>query len=1486
LRNQGLQPGQRVILQIASLRDYFPTLWGCILGGIQPVTVAVAPTYTEKNAVINKLYNTWELLEHPCILASDSLVESLENLPTVLPISGLKVCAVGELKKYSPSTDIYPCRPDEIAFLQLTSGSTGVPKCIQETHQGIIAHIHAAQQFNGYVPEDISLNWLPVDHVVPILTCHFKDTYVGCQQIEVATSAILANPLKWLDLMAEYNVTLSWTPNFGFKLISEALAKNHSQKWDLSSVKFLMNAGEQVTPKVIREFLQSVAPFGISDQVMQPAFGMAEVCTCMTYQNQFNSEADIYRIKKSSLGSQLELTTDTNVEATEFTDLGLPVPGVQIRITDTENNLLSEGVIGRLQIKGQVVTPGYLNNAKANAEAFVGDGWFNTGDLGFILNGRLVLTGREKELIIINGANYYCYEIEDIINSIAGVYPTYAGACGFANAETGTESLAVFFSPNSNESELNIELIQTIRREVTTQLGIAPYHVIPINYQEFPKTTSGKIQRSLLRKKLETGEFTALIQEIEIKLGKNTIPNWFYEKVWCGKQLRSNPISTVKKTAIFFLDDLGLGESLIGKLGVQNYPCIQVRIGEAFERISSESYVVNPANEEDYQQLIQALKTDNYNIGFMFHLWNYETKEHGISDLETLEVSQSKGLYSLLFLVKALEQFNESKERIQLLYVANNSQTVNSTDIIAYQKATVSGFLKTVPQEIPWLQCRHIDLPIADVTINSSYLLSEFSVLTPDPEVAYRNGERLVPRLQRKDFLQAQPEKLPFQQSGVYIITGGLGGIGVKIAKYLLENYQARLLLIGRTPLPDESTWENYQQGEDKLTTKIKAYQQLQQLPGTVVYQAVDICNLDDMKNTIDLVSSKWETQVNGVIHLAGVLEEELITSATQESLTTKLQQKVRGTWVLHHLLENQNPDFFIHFSSVNSFFGGTSASAYAAGNSFLEAFSAYQRQNSSWQSYCLSWSMWDETGMSSGYPMKEFSQAKGYCAISPSQGMDSLLVALGSGSEHLFIGLDETKSHIQRFTPDCHNSQQLTALFTAKTSELSLKKLDHYSLADSFGTPTHCHFVQLDEMPLTDAGEVDIEKLTVTYTGLQVSEQTEPRNQIESQLAEIFETVLGLERIGIHDNFFELGGHSVLAAQIVSQIQETFDLELPLWVLFQSSTIAELAKLIEKPETSEEDSNGNTDLEEALKSHPCIVPIKGGSKEKQPFFWIHPMASFVFPYYPVAYQLGADQPVYGIQSPGLTGDKTPLKRVEEMAAYYLEAIRSVQPEGPYLLAGWSLGGYIAYEIATLLRKANQDVELLVLVDIPPDLKTGYKARDMGRIASLIVSFRDNLPWIYDYLNLIRVSDPLSLQPSPDNDQTTGLITKIMSFLRNRSVNKNPQNMTIREKLSVTLRLCQMVTINVQALFKYKVKSYDGKVILLKTSDIQLDQDHTWGWSELVNGVDVHTVPGNHLTLLRHPHASAIAKILRGYLGRISNELRTYAKQNESKSNS
>ncbi|NEO50820.1 MAG: KR domain-containing protein, partial [Moorea sp. SIO4A3] len=285
----------------------------------------------------------------------------------------------------------------------------------------------------------------------------------------------------------------------------------------------------------------------------------------------------------------------------------------------------------------------------------------------------------------------------------------------------------------------------------------------------------------------------------------------------------------------------------------------------------------------------------------------------------------------------------------------------------------------------------------------------------------------------------------------------------------------------------------------------------------------------------------------------AGVLHEQLLLAETEETVAKVLRPKVLGTWALHQLLKDNEDGLFIHFASVNGFFGGMSVGAYAAANSFQTAFCNYQKTHSCLESYCLAWSMWDEVGMSRGYQMKELTRAKGYYGISPLQGMYSLLAGLSHGENNLLVGLDGSKAMIQASVGECESLQQLTGYFTAGTSQVKLPECLVY---DRFGQPTHCQWEQLEVMPITDTGEVDRDQLM----GGGVGERTQPRNETERQLAAIFQEVLGVSSVGIHDNFFELRGDSLKMTQVVSRVRETFNEELALSWLFESPTVAKLS--------------------------------------------------------------------------------------------------------------------------------------------------------------------------------------------------------------------------------------------------------------------------------------------------------------------------------------
>ena len=470
-----------IVLQLVETRVHIRALWACVLGGQASLTVAVAPKITPSNAVAAKLLAAVAKLRVRYVLSSDAIVAPLRALmPDAVHVVGMgsldvagAPCAPVPLEALCGGTAA-PIQPSDVLFYQLTSGSTGVPKVIPETHAAVISHIRATAQGCGVCPSDeVSLNWLPFDHVVPLLTCHFTDVYLGRAAVQLPTDDVIADPLLWLRTMAFHRVTHSWAPNFGYKLIVAALRAIHGTAGssaspgsmttttvggsggkgsgngggggggssdgsrggsgsgggtpaigNLTFIRRLMNAGEQVTAEVCDAFLSLT---GLPPDVMQPAFGMAETATCMTYQNSYSPQlagrSSVLRVLASSLGEpscRLATASDSAKVASAFVCLGPPAPGVEIRIavhaerpdepaydcgtaalgaggttlvgeragTDPgtqTSSTLRELQIGRLQIRGACVMGGYVDHPVANAQCLQPDGWLDSGDLGFLV---------------------------------------------------------------------------------------------------------------------------------------------------------------------------------------------------------------------------------------------------------------------------------------------------------------------------------------------------------------------------------------------------------------------------------------------------------------------------------------------------------------------------------------------------------------------------------------------------------------------------------------------------------------------------------------------------------------------------------------------------------------------------------------------------------------------------------------------------------------------------------------------------------------------------------------------------------------------------------------------------------------------------------------------------------------------------------------------------------------------------------------------
>jgi acyl-CoA synthetase (AMP-forming)/AMP-acid ligase II/3-oxoacyl-(acyl-carrier-protein) synthase len=481
LRQRNLQPQDRVILQLQDPRHFFVCLWGCFLGGFIPIPLGI-----ELNGD-RRIEQAWELC-NPSLVIAD---RDIADLATV-QVEDLLNCdyPLGRLR--DRDRHWHQGNLDDLALLLLTSGSTGKPKGVMLSARNLIASVYGMATVNQLSQQDITLNWMPLEHVASLVMFHLTEVYLGCQQIQVKSDFILQNTLQWLDLIHQHRVSATWSPNFAYNLVNQQLGNLDNtvkHNWDLSCLRWMGNGAEAVVGKTMGQFLKLLAPYGLSPTVVSPGYGMSETTSGIAHSDDFSDNL-----------------------ARESVSVGAPIPGVSLRIVDEENQVIPEGEVGLLQVKGETITAGYYQQSELNQEIFT-DGWFKTGDLGFLESGQLTITGREKEVIIINGVNYYNHEIESVVEAIAGVSISYTAACGVMDINQ-QEQIAVFFHTDYQAEELR-GLINTIRSDVFTQMGVTPTYIIPVTQETIPKTAIGKIKRSQLSQRFAAGEFKAVISEID-----------------------------------------------------------------------------------------------------------------------------------------------------------------------------------------------------------------------------------------------------------------------------------------------------------------------------------------------------------------------------------------------------------------------------------------------------------------------------------------------------------------------------------------------------------------------------------------------------------------------------------------------------------------------------------------------------------------------------------------------------------------------------------------------------------------------------------------------------------------------------------------------------------------------------------------------------------------------------------------------------------
>ncbi|HYG64966.1 MAG TPA: AMP-binding protein, partial [Thermoanaerobaculia bacterium] len=511
IRAGGLERGQAVGLMLPSGLDYFVAFFGVLLAGGVPV-----PLYPPA-----RRSQIEDHLRRQAGILATAQAGLLITFGDVLPLARLLRAQVPEVRRVTTVAELStaprasspaghpeepaPPQPEDVAFLQFTSGSTGNPKGVILTHANLLANLRALGQVAEIRPDDVVVSWLPLYHDMGLIGAWMGSLYFGLPLILMSPLAFLARPSRWLQAIHHHRGTISAAPNFAYELCAAKIPDEELQGLDLSSWRTAFNGAEPVSPEAIRRFTERFAPYGFQEGMMTPVYGLAENSLAVTFQVPGRPpRIDAVRREPFQRGDRAEPAAPGDPAALHFVSCGPPIPTVQVRIVDGTGNEAGERRVGRLQFRSPSATSGYFRNPEATRRLFHGD-WLDSGDLAYIAEGELYLTGRVKDMIIRAGRNLYPQEIEEAVGAIPGIRKGCVAAFGSADPATGTERLVILAETRERDEAALERLRQAVQDTAVDLLGTPADDVVLAPPQTVLKTSSGKIRRQASRELYEGG---------------------------------------------------------------------------------------------------------------------------------------------------------------------------------------------------------------------------------------------------------------------------------------------------------------------------------------------------------------------------------------------------------------------------------------------------------------------------------------------------------------------------------------------------------------------------------------------------------------------------------------------------------------------------------------------------------------------------------------------------------------------------------------------------------------------------------------------------------------------------------------------------------------------------------------------------------------------------------------------------------------------
>lgn len=515
LQSLGLKKGSRLIIFLNNNEQFIDVFWACICGGMVPVPIAVGISDEHKFKlfrIVRQLGNTYLCTDTTTrhrlgVFADDhQLADEFSRLAS-------RTFLIDRVADIAEPGQLDPGAADDECLIQYSSGSTSDPKGVVLTHANLLANIDGVANGAQLTDEDVSVSWMPLTHDMGLIGLHLTHFVSNMNQYLMQTDLFIRRPMLWLQEASRLKATVLSSPNFGYKHCLKVFKPKKAGDIDLSTVRIIFNGAEPISVPLCEEFLSTLAPYGLRRSAMFPVYGLAEASVGVTMPEP-ETEYHSIRVDRNALGigDSVQRTDADSAESMNVICVGKPIRHCELRIVDETDKAVDDYIAGHIHIRGANVTRGYFKNPEANSFAFRADNWLDTGDLGFTAEGNLYITGRAKELIFVNGQNYYPHDLEAIVQETGGFELGKIAISGYRPKGGHTDELLVFVLHRGSVDDF-VTLANLIARGINEHAGVEVTHVIPVN--RIPKTTSGKIQRRLLANTFGAGDYDAVVAQLE-----------------------------------------------------------------------------------------------------------------------------------------------------------------------------------------------------------------------------------------------------------------------------------------------------------------------------------------------------------------------------------------------------------------------------------------------------------------------------------------------------------------------------------------------------------------------------------------------------------------------------------------------------------------------------------------------------------------------------------------------------------------------------------------------------------------------------------------------------------------------------------------------------------------------------------------------------------------------------------------------------------